>query len=80
MRLVKDMSVGEVGYCVDWVITGDEINGEYSVGPQRREGRGTKICRYSKITFSVHLSSGRVLARLKEAKEPCIFKEVINAR
>ena len=76
MRLVKDMNVGETGYCVDFVITGDEINGEYSVGPLSRIGRSTQIHRHDKTTFSVYLSSGHVFARLKDAKEPCIFKEV----
>ena len=73
MRLVKDMNVGETGYCVDWVVTGDKINGAYSVGTRSQIGRSTQICRYDKTTFSVHLSSGHVFARLKDAKEPCLF-------
>ena len=73
MRCVKDMRVGEVGYCVDWAVHGDEINGGYSVVTHSNHHSDTQICRYDGIVFSVHLASGHVFARLKEAKEPCLF-------
>jgi hypothetical protein len=71
MRCIKDMNRGEVGYCVDWIVTDGEINGEYSVAIRPTEGRKTQVCRYDNLIFSISRPGSHMFVRLKGAS--CIF-------
>jgi len=73
MRCIRDMQIGEIGYCVSWAIRGDEINGLYSVG-ERGGSRDMQICRYDRYVFSVHPPSGHTFATLDD-QVPCIFNK-----